>query len=363
MELRKILHIDMDAFFASVEQLDNPALRGKPVAVGFDAPRSVVSTASYEARPFGVHSAQPMATAKRLCPGLVIVPPRFSRYKEVSAQVHSIFADYTDLIEPISIDEAFLDVTTNFKHIALAMDVAREIRARIWRELHLTASAGVSCNKLLAKIASDYRKPNGMTVIHPDRALQFLAKLPVEDLWGVGPKTAERFHYMGVVTCEDLRQISLEHLRGTFGKMGEVYYNYCRGIDNRPVVTEWVRKSVGCERTYLTDIDQRSTAIIELYHLVQELVERLARTGFEGRTLTLKVKFADFTQVTRSLTQSRVLRDKDTILPLAKQLLRKIDYRSRPMRLMGLSVSRSDSESTPSDTPQWHEGELPFKAW
>ena len=363
MEMRKIIHVDMDAFFASVEQLDNPSLRGLPVAVGHDAPRSVVSTASYEARRYGVHSAQPMATAKRLCPGLVVVEPRFERYKEISTRVHEIFCHYTDLVEPISIDEAFLDVTTCKTGAALAMDVAAEIRARIRSQLHLTASAGVSYNKLLAKIASDYRKPDGLTVVHPARALDFLQRLPVENLWGVGPKTAQRLHGMHIFTVGQLRELSLRFLTDAFGKMGAVYYDYARGIDTRPVTVHHVRKSIGCECTFFTDIDKRSAAVIELYHAVLELVDRIARHDFEGRTLTLKVKFADFTQVTRSVTQSRVLRDKADILPLAKQLLAKVDYEHRPFRLLGLSVSRTDAEGGDATVARWHVGELPFQPY
>lgn len=363
MQPRKIIHVDMDAFFASVEQLDDPSLRGKPIAVGFDMPRSVVSTASYEARKWGVHSAQPMATAKRLCPSLVIVEPHFDRYKEISAQVHEIFAQYTHLIEPISIDEAFLDVTANKVGATLAMDIAQAIRSQIKRQLHLTASAGVSYNKLLAKIASDYRKPDGLTVIHPSRALAFLERLPVEDLWGVGPKTAKRFHDMMIFTVGQLRELSLQYLTSEFGKMGAIYYNYARGIDERPVTVDYVRKSIGCENTFMTDIDKKSAAIIELYHTVLQLVDRIARHDFEGRTLTLKVKFADFTQVTRSVTQSRVLRDKADILPLAKQLLRKVDYTHHPIRLLGLSVSRSEGDHNEGAEPHWHVGELPFEPY
>lgn len=353
----------MDAFFASVEQLDNPALKGQPLAVGHDAPRSVVSTASYEARKYGVHSAQSMMQAKRLCPHLVIVEPHFARYKEISQQVHEIFHRYTDIVEPISVDEAFLDVTENKKGIALAMDIAKEIRQAIWDELHLTASAGVSCNKLLAKIASDFRKPNGLTVVHPQRVEAFLSQLPVENLWGVGPKTKQRMHDLMIHTCGQLREVPLEILKLEFGKMGQVFYDFSRGIDERPVVTDWTRKSVGCEETFENDISKPSAAIIVLYQAVIELVQRIAKSGFEGRTLTLKVKFADFTQVTRSLTQSKVLRDKDDILPLAKQLLAKVDYKDHPFRLLGLSVSRSDNERSEEPRKQWHTGELPFKPY
>lgn len=212
----------MDAFFASVEQRDNPELKGKPIAVGFDGPRGVVSTASYEARPFGVHSAMSMAQAKRRCPQLIVVSSHFDRYKEVSRQIHAVFHEYTDLVEPISLDEAFLDVSENKKGIELAVDIAKEIKRKIFECTSLTASAGISYNKLLAKIASDMRKPNGIFTVHPDRALDFIGKLPIEKLWGVGPKTAERMHSMGVFTGEQLREISREHLVQVFGKMGNV---------------------------------------------------------------------------------------------------------------------------------------------
>ena len=216
----KIIHVDMDQFFAAVEQRDRPELKGKPIAVGHDAERGVVSTASYEARRFGVHSAQSIQVAKRLCPQLIIVEPHFQRYKEVSAQLHEIFHDYTDLIEPVSLDEAFLDVTENKRGIALGVDIAREIKQRIRETTGLTASAGVSYCKFLAKIASDWRKPDGLTVIHPDRALNFIAELNVEKIWGVGQKTAEKLHRMGVFTGRDLRQLSLGRLTQEFGKMG-----------------------------------------------------------------------------------------------------------------------------------------------
>lgn len=359
MEQRKIIHIDMDAFFASVEQRDNPELRGKPIAVGYDGPRGVVSTASYEARPFGVHSAMAIATAKRRCPQLIIVSPHFEKYKAVSRQVDAIFHEYTDLVEPISIDEAFLDVTQNKPGIDLAVDIAREIKKKIHERTGLTASAGISFNKFLAKIASDYRKPDGICTVHPDRALDFIARLPIEDFWGVGPKTAERMHAMGIFNGGQLRKISLSHLRQVFGKAGTIYYNFARGIDNRPVITERERKSVGCEQTFAEDLNQRSKVIIELYHTVLELVERIKRTGFNGRTLTLKVKFHDFTQITRSMTVDRQLQTKDDILPIAKKLMGGIDYEHDAIRLMGLSVSRSAQDDELADSqPRWVEGEL-----
>ena len=352
----------MDAFFAAVEQRDNPELRGKPIAVGFDGPRGVVSTASYEARTFGVRSAMSMAQAKKRCPQLIVVPSHFDRYKEVSRQIHAVFHEYTDLVEPISLDEAFLDVSENKKGIELAVDIAKEIKEKIYERTSLTASAGISYNKLLAKIASDMRKPNGIFTVHPDRALDFIGKLPVEKLWGVGPKTAERMHGMGVFTGEQLRQISREHLVQVFGKMGNVYYDFSRGIDNRPVIVEYERKSVGCERTFLEDLRIESKIIIELYHITLELVERLKKNDFKGRTLTLKLKWDATTQITRSLTQEKVLRAKDDILPLAKQLLKDTDYHNRPIRLMGLSVSSPETnEKEGQIRPQWIEGLLPFK--
>ena len=351
----------MDAFFASVEQRDNPELRGKPIAVGFDGPRGVVSTASYEARPYGVHSAMSMAQAKRRCPQLIVVPTHFEKYKEVSQQIRSVFHEYTDLVEPISLDEAFLDVTDNKKGIELAVDIAKEIKQKILERTSLTASAGISFNKLLAKIASDMRKPNGIFTVHPDRALDFIGSLPVEKLWGVGPKTANRMHEMGVFTGAQLRRISFEHLVQVFGKMGRVYYDFSRGIDNRPVVVAYERKSVGCERTFLEDLHIDMKIIIELYHIVLELVERIERKDFRGRTLTLKLKWDATTQITRSLTQEKVLRTKDDILPLAKRLLKDTEYHDRPIRLMGLSVSSPETnDKEGQNRPQWVEGFLPF---
>lgn len=368
---RKIIHIDMDAFFASVEQRDNPELRGKPIAVGFDGPRGVVSTASYEARKFGVHSAQSIAQAKQRCPGLIIVPCRHEHYKEVSQQIHRIFQEYTDLIEPISIDEAFLDVTHNKKGINLAVDIAQEIKVRIKEETQLTASAGISYCKFLAKVASDYRKPDGICTIHPDKALDFIAHLPVEDFWGVGRKTLQKMHFMGIYTGADLRKVSEAHLVEVFGKAGHIFYDFARGIDERPVVTYRERKSVGCEQTFLEDIYTPSAVIIELYHTVIELLTRIDKSGFEGKTLTLKVKFADFTQITRSISQDKILKKKADILPLAKRLLKLVDYSSsHPIRLLGLSVSNASSEEAKKEDrenstskPEYRELEIEFEEW
>ena len=369
----KIIHVDMDQFFAAVEQRDNPELKGKPIAVGHDAERGVVSTASYEARRFGVHSAQSIQVAKRLCPQLIIVEPHFQMYKEVSAQLHEIFHDYTDLIEPISLDEAFLDVTENKKGIELGVDIAREIKQRIFETTGLTASAGVSYCKFLAKIASDWRKPNGLTVIHPDRALDFIAQLKVEKIWGVGKKTAEKMHRMGVFTGADLRKIPLVRLTQEFGKMGSVFHDFANGIDERPVISEWERKSVSCEQTFEKDIYDEGSVTIHLYHTVLELVRRIEKTAFEGRTLTLKVKFAreqtrqydkfpDFQHITRSITVDHILRTKEDILPLAKQLMGEVEYQSHPIRLLGLGVANQKSSTLHEDS-RWIELELEFDPW
>ena len=344
----------MDAFFASVEQRNNPELRGKPIAVGYDGPRGVVSTASYEARRWGVHSAMSIQTAHRLCPELIVVEGDREEYKRVSQQVHEIFQSYTDEIEPLSIDEAFLDVTNNKKGIEMAVDIAREIRQRIADELHLTASAGISYCKFLAKVASDYRKPNGMTVIHPDKALDFIADLPIEKFWGIGSKTAARMHSMGIFTGYDLRKVSEAHLVEVFGKVGTIYHNFSLGIDVRKVETDSVRKSVGCERTFAEDIASRTILLIELYHAVLELVERIAKASFSGRTLTLKIKYADFRQITRSISVDSYLITKTDILPIAKSLLSQISVSPiMKVRLLGLSVSNPNGAETEG---KWQEG-------
>lgn len=339
MTTRKIIHVDMDAFFVSVEERDNPALKGHPVVVGHDGPRGVVATANYEARKYGVHSAMAVATAHRLCPGLIVVEGHYSRYKEVSAQIHAIFRDYTDLIEPLSLDEAYLDVTTNKKSIPLAMDIAKEIKQRILETTGLTASAGVSYCKFLAKIASDYRKPNGLCIVHPDRALAFIDDLKVERFWGVGEKTAERMHALGVRTGKQLRAVSLATLTREFGKMGRVFYDFARGIDPRPIVTEWVRKSVGCERTFAEDLTTHEEMVAQLTPLATELVRRLEKHHFKGRSLVLKVKYSDFRQTTHSHTGTTAIEDMDEIMQIAAQLLEEVDMSGRTVRLLGLTVT------------------------
>lgn len=361
MTERKIIHIDMDAFYASVEQRDNPELRGKPIAVGHAEERGVVAAASYEARRFGVRSAMSSQKARRLCPQLIFVPGRMEVYKSVSRQIHEIFHEYTDIIEPISLDEAFLDVTDNKPGISLAVDIAKDIKRKVRERLHLVASAGVSYNKFLAKIASDYRKPDGLCTIHPDQALEFIARLPIESFWGVGPVTARKMHSLGIHNGEQLRACSQEMLAREFGKVGALYHDFARGIDVRPVEAVRVRKSIGCEHTLEKDINRQSSVIIELYHAAVELVSRLEQKSFRGNTLTLKIKFHDFSQITRSITQSQELTTLDVILPLAKQLLKEVDYEHHPIRLIGLSVSNPREENT--ERGVWEQLSFEFSDW
>lgn len=336
---RKIIHVDMDAFFASVEQHDHPELKGLPVAVGHADGRGVVAAASYEARRFGVHSAMPSARARQLCPELVFVESRMARYREVSGQVHEIFSRYTDLIEPISIDEAFLDVTQNKPGIELAVDIAREIKASIKAELGLTASAGVSYNKLLAKIASDWRKPDGLCTIHPKAALKFIDQLKVEHLWGVGPATAKAMHEMGIETARELRAVELPEMLRRFGKAGVSYYNFVRGVDHRPVLAVRERKSVGCEHTYGRDIRGREQLEAALGRLIDELLERLEAKKFEGLTLTIKVRFFNFETVTRSRSAKEPWTDRGSIQIAAQGLLDQLEIPPGGVRLMGIAVS------------------------
>ncbi len=330
----------MDSFFASVEQRDNPDLRGKAIAVGGTSDRGVVATASYEARRFGVHSAMSTKRALELCPQLIVVPSDHKKYREVSARIHDIFHEYTDIVEPLSLDEAFLDVTENKIGMESATDIAHEIKRKIHERLNLTASAGVSYCKFLAKIASDHNKPDGFFLIHPDHALDFIDRLPVKDFWGVGSVTARRMHQLGIYSGHQLRQWSLEGLTREFGKAGKVYYDFARGIDDRPVIAERERKSVGCEVTFEKDIYTHASMVIEIYHVAQELLRRLHKAEFVGYTLTLKVKYEDFTQITRSHTGAAAFDTMGTILPCAKALLHEVHYgEDRRVRLLGLTVS------------------------
>ena len=345
MDYRKIIHIDMDAFFASVEQRDNPALRGIPVAIGSPEARGVVATASYEARPYGVRSAMSSKRALALCPHLVFVRPRFDVYKQVSAQMHEIFHEYTDLIEPISLDEAFLDVTVNKPGIDLAVTVALEIKQKIRDRLALTASAGISYNKFLAKIASDVRKPDGICTIHPSQASGFIAALPIERFWGVGPATAKKMHSMGIHTGLDLRNTPLEILTQSFGKSGTVYYNFARGLDNRPVTPSRIRKSVGCESTLANDVTGRQEIIEIIEELSFDLVRRLERAGFSGHTFTLKIKHQDFSQHTRSASYADTSWPRGRIVDTATALLDQYSYSRNPIRLIGLTISNPPAAS------------------
>lgn len=358
--LRKIIHIDMDAFFASVEQRDNPDLRGKPVAVGHSSKRGVVAAASYEARRYGVRSAMPSVRAKKLCPHLIFVPGRMQVYKEISKNIHNIFRKYTNIIEPLSLDEAFLDVTQNKYDIPYAITIAKEIKETIKKELNLTASAGVSYNKFLAKIASDLRKPDGLCTIHPEQALEFVENLPVESFWGVGPVTAKKMHKLGIHKGLDLKSYSLEALIRHFGKSGQIYYDFSRGIDLRPVEPYRERKSVGCEKTLEKSISLKSSIIIELYHITKELVARVERNQFKGNTLTLKVRFDDFTQVTRSHSINHPLFELKEMLQMAKMLLQTIECKY-PIRLIGLSVSNPVQEDEIGEI--WEQLSFEFSDW
>lgn len=355
MQQRKIIHIDMDAFFASVEQRDHPELRGQAIAVGGADPRAVVSAASYEARRWGVRSAMSGRKALKLCPQLIFVPPRFEVYKAVSRALHLILEDYTDLIEPLSLDEAFLDVTTNKPGIALAQDIAREIKQRIRSELGLTASAGVSYNKFLAKVASDYRKPDGLTVIHPERAEAFIDQLPIEAFWGVGRVTAERMHALGIHTGLDLRGWSREALVQHFGKMGYSCYDFARGIDQRPVEPHGLRKSVGCELTLEHDTTDLDFLKEQLWALSRELERRARRGRFVGRSLVLKLKYQDFRIVSRSRTALSPPVTAAELEALAVPLLEEVYSPTSPVRLIGLSLTGRLSDG---DGSYWYQGSL-----
>lgn len=334
----------MDAFFASVEQLDNPELRGKPVAVGGSGERSVVAAASYEARRFGVRSAMPSVIARRLCPDLIFVKHNFTRYTEVSASIREIFSEYTDLIEPLSIDEAFLDVTNDKKNIRSATVIARRIRSEIKARTGLTASAGVSVNKFLAKIASDINKPDGLFLIRPEDAEKFIEDLAVEKFYGIGKVTAQKMHKLGIHTGADLKKWDLVSLVRNFGKAGVFFYDIVRGIDERPVEPDQERKSVGTELTYEKDLITRFEIIAELYRLEKELMERLEHSETTGRTITLKVKFSDFKQITRSKTLQNYIRDFDTLHKEVSGIRKLLKLEGSRIRLLGLSISNLETE-------------------
>jgi len=339
---RKIIHVDMDAFYASVEQHDNPELRGKPIAVG-GGQYGVVAAASYEARKFGVSSAMPGRMALEKCPQLIVVKPRFQRYKEISQQIRTIFYEYTDLVEPLSLDEAYLDVTENKKGIESANDIAREIRQRIFEETGLTASAGISVNKFLAKVASDYNKPNGQKTIHPTQILEFMEELPIEKFYGIGKVTANRMHEMHIFKGADLKKKSLEELIRLFGKSGNYYYNVMRGIHMSEVKSHRIQKSVAVEETFWENLLDEDSVFKQLQLISEELEARLSKKEIKGKSLTLKIKYKDFTQYTRSTTREVYFADAEDFYKTAQKLweLRPFD---KPVRLLGLSLSNLNTQ-------------------
>jgi DNA polymerase IV len=336
---RKIIHIDMDAFFASVEQRDNPELRGKPIAVGGSGTRGVVAAASYEARKFGVFSAMSSKIARKKCPGLIFVKHRFDAYKATSLVIRTIFRDYTNLVEPLSLDEAYLDVTHNKKGIAIATDIAKEIKARIKEQTNLTASAGVSVNKFLAKIASDMDKPNGLYVVKPHQVEQFVAGLAIEKFFGVGKVTAAKMKALGIFTGADLKERSEKELVKLFGKSGHYFFNVARGIDNRPVVPNRERKSLGAESTFGEDYSDREQLGAKLRKVAKEVASRLAKSESNPMTITLKIKFADFTQITRSKTMAEPITRMEKIDSMAQELLSDVLTPDHKIRLLGITLS------------------------
>ena len=349
---RKIIHVDMDAFYASVEQMDNPELKGKPLAVGGSEVRGVVSAASYEARKFGVRSAISGIQAKKLCPDLIFVRPRFDRYKEISKKIRKIFHDYTDLVEPLSLDEAYLEVTENKKGNPSATLIAQEIRKRIFEEVGLTASAGISVNKFVAKIASDYNKPNGQKTVNPDEVESFLEKLDIKKFYGVGKVTAEKMYQLGIFTGYDLKQKPLEYLEKHFGNSGFHYYQICRGIHNSAVKPNRKIKSVGAERTFGENLSSEIFMEERLQSIAKELEKRLQKSKISGKTITLKIKYSDFTLQTRSKTLPYFVSDKNIILDVAKDLLYQERLRNS-VRLLGISIHNlNNEEKTKTDLPQ-----------
>ncbi|MBY5358808.1 DNA polymerase IV [Rhizobium leguminosarum] len=349
--VRKIVHVDMDAFYASVEQRDNADLRGKPIAVGGSAARGVVAAASYEARKFGVHSAMPSVIAKRKCPELIFVPPRFAVYKAVSQQIREIFAEYTPLIEPLSLDEAYLDVTQNLKGMTIATEVALEIRAKIKQVTGLNASAGISYNKFLAKMASDLNKPNGQAVITPKNGPAFVEQLPVRKFHGVGPATTEKMHQLGIDTGADLKEKTLDFLVEHFGKSGPYFYGIARGIDERQVKPDRVRKSVGAEDTFSEDLHALEPAREGLQPLIEKVWAYCEANGIAAKTVTLKVKYADFSQISRSKTVLAPLPAIADLEDLVNLLLAPIFPPPKGIRLLGVTLSSLEGRA-PAAEPQ-----------
>lgn len=341
---RKIIHVDMDAFYASVAELDNPELRGKAIAVGGEGRRGVISAASYEARKFGVKSAMSGTLAKQKCPHLIFVKTDFARYKEISSKVREIFYEYTDLVEPLSLDEAYLDVTENKKGNPSANEIAREIRERIFEETGLRASAGISINKFIAKVASDINKPNGQKTVHPDEVIQFLEELPVNKFYGVGKVTAAKMYNLGIFVGNDLKKKSLEELIKLFGKSGTHYYNIVRGIHNSAVKPNRIRKSIAAERTFFENISSEIFMLERLEKIADEIEKRMLKSDTKGKTITLKIKYSDFTQQTRSKTVANFMQQKKEFFPIVKDLLFQ-EKLHNSVRLLGLSFGNLNTEN------------------
>ncbi len=341
---RKIVHIDMDAFFASVEQKDRPELKGRPVVVGSDSSRGVIAAASYEARKFGVRSAMPSSTAKRLCPGLIFTEHRMYRYKEVSSLIFDIFHNYSHLVEALSIDEAFIDVSKTAVDFNSTIALANEIKKDIREQTGLTCSSGISINKFLAKLASDINKPDGLYIIYPSDIHHFIYELPIERFFGIGRVTAEKMHRYGIHTGADLREAGLSFLERNFGKAGNFFYDIARGIDNREVEPDRIRKSVGAELTFEKDLTTGFEIIAELYKLEKELWLRIEKHGKTGRTITVKVKFDDFRQITKSNTLDRPVDSFDILHAETQKLREHIDFKRKRVRLLGVTISNLEDE-------------------
>ena len=363
-QTRKIIHIDMDAFYASVEQRDRPEFKGKPVIVGGDPKSSgVVAACSYEARKFGIHSAMPSVTAYRLCPDAVFIRPRFDIYRAVSSQLREIFCEYTDLVEPLSLDEAFLDVTENYKGMPSATLIAQEIKRKVYdRTGGLTSSAGISFNKFLAKVASDINKPDGITVITPEMADEFIEKLPIRKFFGVGKVTEEKMLNIGIKTGADLKKYQKEQLIQIFGKSGNYFFDIAHGFDNRPVEPNRIRKSIGKETTFSEDIDDTDYMIEILEDIAAKLENSLIKKDAKGRTITLKVKYFDFQSITRSITVDESADSASVIMKYVRPLLSKTEAGEKKVRLLGISISNFDDEETNSGKVcKYRQLPLPFK--
>ncbi|WP_456438824.1 DNA polymerase IV [Psychroserpens sp.] len=345
LPIRKIIHVDMDAFYASVAQMDDPTLKGKAIAVGGGGTRGVISAASYEARKFGVKSAMSGRLAIKLCPELIFVKTNFARYTEISKQVRKIFYDYTDLVEPLSLDEAYLDVTENKKGNPSASLIAEEIRTRIFNDVGLTASAGISINKFIAKVASDYNKPNGQKTVNPEEVIPFLEDLDIRKFYGVGKVTAEKMYQKGIFTGKDLKSKSLEYLDKHFGKSGRFYYNVVRGIHTSEVKPNRIRKSLAAERTFSKNLSSEIFMLEKLDHIAEEVSKRLHKSNVAGKTITLKIKYSDFTLQTRSKTLPYFINNKNIILDTAKDLLYQ-DKLNNSVRLLGISLSNLNTETS-----------------